>query len=82
MSTTITLTLEDIPEAVFQRLRLSALAHQRSLNNEVIAQLDSALQPARASTDVVLARIRKSRAALNFVLTDDDINKFKHEGRP
>ena len=44
MSTT--LTLKNIPEHVYDRLKWSAQVHRRSLNNEAIVCLETVLAPA------------------------------------
>ena len=38
-----TLTLKNIPDMVYERLKMSAQAHCRSLNNEAIVCLESVL---------------------------------------
>ena len=45
MSTT--LTLKNIPEAVYDRLKLAAQMHRRSLNSEAIVCLESVLLPTK-----------------------------------
>lgn len=40
-----TLTLKNIPDEVYERLKLSAAVHRRSLNSEAIVCLESVLIP-------------------------------------
>lgn len=42
------LTLKNIPDAVYERLKASAEAHRRSLNSEAIVCLEAALIPTLA----------------------------------
>ena len=45
-----TLTLKNIPDEVYARLKAAAEAHRRSLNSEAIVCLESVLLPERLST--------------------------------
>lgn len=78
-----TLTLKNIPDAVYDRLKLAAEMHRRSLNSEAIVCLESVLLPTKMMPSERLARARKLRAALpaeKFLARD--IDAAKHEDRP
>ena len=76
------LTLKNIPEAVYERLKASALAHRRSLNSEAIVCLEAMLLPARIDPGERLARARDLRASLGSVkFKVKDIQALKAEGR-
>lgn len=78
-----TLTLKNIPDEVYERLKSAAAAHRRSLNGEAIVCLEAVLMPAKAAPAERLERARELRAGLstrNF--TADDIDRAKREGRP
>ena len=78
-----TLTLKNIPDDVYERLKASAEAHRRSLNSEAIVCLESVLLPARVEASEHVARARALRAALGTVkFRDRDIDRMKREGRP
>ncbi len=77
-----TLTLKNIPDAIYDRLRASADAHRRSMNSEAIVCLETVLLPRRVNTDEQLSRIRELRASLNFTVTAEDVDTLKREGRP
>ena len=77
-----TLTLKNIPEEVYARLKASAETNRRSLNSEAIVCLESVLMPARVSADERLARARALRAATpKATFRAKDIDAFKREGR-
>lgn len=59
------ITLKGIPDDLYERLKLSAKAHHRSLNSEVIVCLERQLAPHVPSTGERLARARKLRAAVS-----------------
>ena len=78
-----TLTLKNMPDEVYERLKASAEMHRRSLNSEAIVCLESALVPGRLAPSERLARARALRATLataEFQATD--IDTLKREGRP
>jgi plasmid stability protein len=77
-----TLTLKNIPDEVYDRLRISAEAHRRSLNSEAIVCLESVLLPRRMAVSERLARARALRASLPKArIRARDIDDFKREGR-
>jgi antitoxin FitA len=78
-----TLTLKNIPDEVYERLKSAAQMHRRSLNSEAIVCLESVLLPGRIGPTERLARARTLRAAMpkvKFKLSD--IDALKREGRP
>jgi antitoxin FitA len=77
-----TLTLKNIPDEVYDRLKASAQTHRRSLNSEAIVCLESVLIPAHVSASERLARARALRAALpQAKFRAKDIDAHKREGR-
>ena len=78
-----TLTLKNIPDAVYEKLKLSAANHRRSLNSEAIVCLESVLLPTKMMPSERLARARELRAALpQGKFRARDIDAVKREGRP
>ena len=78
-----TLTLKNIPDTVYERLKLSAKRHRRSLNSEAIVCLESVLAPTRLMPGERLARARALRAALpQGKFRARDIDAAKRESRP
>ncbi len=78
-----TLTLKNVPDEVYERLKASAEAHRRSLNSEAIVCLESVLLPGRIDPGERLARARALRSALRKVrFRARDIDALKREGRP
>ncbi len=77
-----TLTLKNIPDEVYERLKDSAESHRRSLNSEAIVCLETALLPGRIAPAERLARARALRNALPKVkFRARDIDAMKREGR-
>ena len=78
-----TLTLKNIPDALYERLKSAAESHRRSLNSEAIVCLEAVLLPARATPAERLARARELRASLpkgRFPVRL--VDAAKREGRP
>ncbi len=59
-----TLTLKNIPDAVYERLKNAAEMHRRSLNSEAIFYLEAVLLPTKLAPSERLARARELRGAL------------------
>jgi plasmid stability protein len=78
-----TLTLKNVPDEVYERLKAAAGTHRRSLNSEAIVCLESVLLPGRMDPSERLARARALRAALpKTKFKVRDIDALKREGRP
>ena len=77
-----TLTLKNIPDVVYDRLKLSAEMHRRSMNSEAIVCLEAALLPSRVDAKERLVRARALRMALpEGKFRARDIDAMKREGR-
>lgn len=78
-----TLTLKNVPDAVYERLKASAQSNRRSLNSEAIVCLEAVLLPTRMTPVERLARARELRAALpKGTFCARDIDAFKRADRP
>lgn len=77
-----TLTLKNIPDEVYERLRMAAEMHRRSLNSEAIVCLETVLTPTRIAPGERLDRARQLRQGLAGKFTARDIDAMKKAGRP
>jgi len=78
-----TLTLKNIPDDVYARLKRSAQTHRRSMNSEAIICLETVLLPTKLTPPERLARARALRGALpKGAFRAGDIDAIKREGRP
>jgi plasmid stability protein len=76
------LTLKNIPDELYDRLKASAEAHRRSLNSEAIVCLEAVLLSARMPAAERLSRARALRASQQQTrLRARDIDALKREGR-
>jgi plasmid stability protein len=79
----VALTLKNIPDEVYGRLKVAAETHRRSLNSEAIVCLETALVPNKVRPGERLARARALRAELGAVKFEmSDIDTHKRQGRP
>lgn len=77
-----TLTLKNIPDEVYARLKISAATHRRSMNSEALVCLEAMLLPVKMAPIERLARARALRGALpQGKFRTRDINAFKRQGR-
>ena len=78
-----TLTLKNIPDKVYERLKASADTHRRSLNSEAIVCLETVLVPGNVKPSERLARARALRAevATSQKFKAHEIDAFKRAGR-
>ena len=79
-----TLTLKNIPDKVYERLKVVAEMHRRSLNNEAIVCLETVLVPSSVKPSERLARARELRASMTKGkrFKPNEIDALKRAGRP
>ncbi len=77
-----TLTIKNIPDPVYERLKRQAVEHRRSLNQEVIVRLEQSIASTPVDPATFLAQIRALRVKpRKGPLTDRLITKLKRQGR-
>lgn len=79
----VTITVKNLPEAVYEKIKLQAKANHRSINSEIISIFEHAIQK-RTPTDVkeILERARKVRElTAHYTVTEEELNRWKKEGR-
>lgn len=78
-----TLTLKNIPDAVYDCLKTSAERHRRSLNSEAIVCLETVLMLSKMAPGERLARARELRGSLrNGKFSARGIDEAKRRDRP
>ena len=78
-----TVTIKNIPEEIYEKIKLQAKANHRSLNSEIISIFEHAVQK-RTPEDVkmILERARKVRElTAHYVISDEELTQWKKEGR-
>jgi plasmid stability protein len=77
------ITLKNIPEELYEKLRTTAALHHRSINSEMIHCLESSLMPKRLTVSERLQRAKWIRSKINAdKIEPDKIARAVSEGRP
>ena len=77
------LTIKNIPDELYGRLKEAARAHRRSLNSEILYCVERTLVPYKTDVSTHLAIARKLREKTTaYNLTDELLDSAKNDGRP
>lgn len=78
----LSITLKNIPEVLYQRLKASAERNRRSLNSEMLVCLEAQLSGSGRDVELVLARAKAVRDSLpQGAFNARDIAALKRAGR-
>ncbi|MBW2039945.1 MAG: Arc family DNA-binding protein [Deltaproteobacteria bacterium] len=78
-----TITIKNIPDELYERLKQSAAENRRSINSEVIVCIERAVHSRKVHTpDEILAKARELRKKTSaHSLTDEEFTQRKAVGR-
>jgi plasmid stability protein len=77
------ITIKNIPDQLYERLKTAAEIHHRSLNSEVIACLERVLFPLRMSAEERLERAHVLRQDIaQYGIEAGEIDDAIEQGRP
>lgn len=78
-----TITVKNIPEEIYEKIKLQAKANGRSVNSEIISILEHAVQRLTPmNVEDVLERARETRKlTAHYTITNEEIDRWKKEGR-
>jgi antitoxin FitA len=77
------LTIKNIPDDLYEQLKIKAELHRRSINSEVLVYLEQALRPQKILPQERLNRIEQIRATIKpNQITPQDIAQAINSGRP
>ena len=75
------ITIKNIPDPLYQKIRESSQQHRRSINAEIIDCLEEKLLPSTPN-NVSLEQLSNTRSlSKRHLLTQEDIESAKNEGR-
>jgi plasmid stability protein len=78
-----TITVKNIPAELYERLKIAAQAHRRSVNSEIIVCIEQAVAAHPVEPEAQLARARQLRQLTHAApITDAEFNRAKAAGRP
>jgi plasmid stability protein len=76
------ITIKNIPEEVYSKVRHQAKAHHRSINSEIINCLEKTVQAKKATSENILQEARRLRAKAKGSFSSEEIEKAINQGRP
>ena len=77
-----TITVKNIPETLYKRLKQVARLHRRSINSEVIVCIEQAIGSQAIDLDATLARARVLREkTAPYQITNEELTEAKTAGR-
>lgn len=78
----VSMTVKNIPEKLYEKLKARAGSSRRSVNSEIILILDEALgaHPVKAEDMIAIARALRAKTR-GGPISDDFITRAKREGR-
>jgi plasmid stability protein len=78
----VSLTIKNIPEEIYDRLKHAAADNRRSINSEVITILDRALQSRPIDPEAGLPVARQLREkTTGYFVTEQELDEAKRTGR-
>jgi len=76
------ITIKNIPDEIYERIKLRAETNRRSINSEIIECLDQLTRLSQVNSDVVLYEVRRLRESINVHINEEDVKKAIRRGRP
>ena len=78
-----TITVKNIPDELYDRLKSIAEINRRSIKSEIIMCIENAVISRRINIDEVLENARRLRQfTTGHLISDEEFNQAKVEGRP
>ncbi|MEX0610042.1 MAG: Arc family DNA-binding protein [Balneolaceae bacterium] len=76
------ITIRNIPDEVYAKIKKKADLHHRSINSEVIVYLKKLVQSNRRDPDQVITRAKKLKQKAKGTLSIEEIQQAIDQGRP
>ena len=77
-----TITVKNIPDELYARLKSVAGTNRRSINSEIIVCIENAVASRRINLDDALKNARQLRQlTAGHLISDEEFNQAKAEGR-
>jgi antitoxin FitA len=77
-----TVTVKNIPDELYERLKSSAETNRRSINGEIIVCIEKAVMSRRINIDEVIKNARRLRQlTAGHPVGDEEFDRAKAEGR-
>jgi len=77
-----TVTVKNIPDELYERLKTFAEINRRSINSEIIVCIENAVKSRRFDPDKVIENARRLRRLTSgYCISDEEFNRAKAEDR-
>ncbi|MEX1160761.1 MAG: Arc family DNA-binding protein [Balneolaceae bacterium] len=76
------ITIRNIPDEVYAKIKKKADLHHRSINSEVIVYLKKLVQSNRRDPDQIITRAKKLKQKAKGTLSIEEIQQAIDQGRP
>lgn len=76
------ITIRDIPDDVYEKLKEQAELHHRSVNSEVVYYLKKMVRSHRVDPQEIIARAKKLKRNAKGSLSMEEIQQAIDQGRP
>ncbi len=76
------ITLKNVPDDVYERLKRQADEEMRSINAQAIHLIDIATRPRKINADVFYQRVKDLRVEIGGSFEAEEIDQLKRAGRP
>ena len=78
----VTVTIKNIPEQVYERIKAQAKKNHRSINGEILSILEQAISLPPIDVQATLERASRVRElTADYTVTADEIERWINEGR-
>lgn len=76
-----TLTIKNLPDELYEKIKTSAAVNRRSINQEVIFLIEQVLAANAVGVETTLSDVRRLREQLGIYITEEEIHQAKNTGR-
>ena len=77
-----TITIKNIPDRIYQRLKFLAKKRHRSLNSEIIHCLERSIDSSEVDPEEIRLRAKLFREKIKGEISPEEIEKAINQGRP
>ncbi|MDY6846820.1 MAG: Arc family DNA-binding protein [Chloroflexota bacterium] len=78
-----TFTVKNIPDDLYEKLKIAAKLNRRSINSEIIICIEKTVQSQVVDPALMIKRARKLRTyTQTYPITEDELTQAKTIGRP
>ena len=78
----VAVTLKNVPDVLYERVKQNAKVNHRSINSELIAIIEESVMPQPVDVKTWLEKARQLReTTTHYVISNEELTRLKNEGR-